>query len=315
MKYQLLLLTALLLITAGSASKASVDGVTAGVRPLHRTAAFFQNPDAWETDAPEPPSLPADCHTNITDHRAAVILSEIYDTVISVGDAAVYFTDTEEEYFFGIGEDKLYHTASTIKPVYCQYLLETGIDPETKVTLQNISRSSSSGKLTADALGKSFTVAELMEYSIRYSDNQAHRLLFETFGVAGYNRYVSAFDGMYMAEEWEWPNASPRMLSRAVLAIYRYGGGNSVIVDHMRHTTYNRQIGAGTKYPAAHKYGSNGGTDGYHDTAIVFAPERPYILTIMTHLDTSVPGDHNAVFRRVAELCDELHGVLFSAKE
>lgn len=97
-----------------------------------------------------------------------------------------------------------------------------------------------------------------------------------------------------------------------MLEIYRYGEKDDTLLEHLKNTDYNKQIPAGTKHETAHKYGSNGGTDGYHDTAIVYAPERGYVLTIMTNIDTSQTEDEDAVFRKVAELCDALHAVLFN---
>ncbi len=267
-----------------------------------------------ETEPLVPPTLPDNLHTNITDPNAAFILMEIYEAISASTDAGVYFTDVDEEYWFGIGEENRYHTASTVKPVYCQYLLSAGVDLETEITLQQVSRTSSTGKLNWDDIGTTFTVGELIEYSIRYSDNQAHRLLYETFGIEGYNKYVANFGsgGLPMDEEYEWSRVTPKKLSRVMLEIHRYSAENSILIEHLKNTTFNSQIPIGTKYDTAHKYGSNGGTDGYHDTAIVYAPERAYVLTIMTHIDTSQTEDEDAVFRRVAELCDELHAVLFN---
>jgi len=282
-------------------------------------------PDTETCRTSEPPAeteplavyaLPEDLHTNISEPKAAEILTEIYKTVSASAEAGVYFTDTEGEYWFGIGEENRYHTASTIKPVYCQYLLTTGTDLEAKAELRQVSRTSSSGKLTEKNIGTAFTVGELMEYTVRYSDNQAYRLLYETFGIEGYNGYVSSFGtgGLQIDEEWEWSMVTPRKLSRMMQEIYRFSQENSVLVEHMKNTTVNSQIPAGTGYETAHKYGSNGGTDGYHDTAIVYAPERAYILTVMTHIDTARIADADAVFRRTAELCDVLHSILFLEK-
>lgn len=184
---------------------------------------------------------------------------------------------------------------------------------EAEVTLQQVSRTSSTGKLSWESIGTTFTVDELIGYSIRSSDNQAYRLLYETFGIEGYNKYVDNLGsgGLSMDEKLEWSSVTPKKLSRVMLEIYRYSEENSILIDHLKNTTFNRQITAGTKYETAHKYGSNGGSDGYHDTAIVYADERAYVLTIMTHIDIAQTEDENAVFRRTAELCDELHAALF----
>ena len=96
-----------------------------------------------------------------------------------------------------------------------------------------------------------------------------------------------------------------------MLDIYQFGEENSILTDHLKNTQYNRQIAAGTSYETAHKYGSNGGTYGYHDTAIVYAPERAYVLTVMSCIDFYNTDDPNFLFRRLGELCDMLHEILF----
>jgi len=291
---------------------------TEEISPETEPKAPETDPDEPEIAEPkEPPVLPNELHTNIPHSEAAFILAEIYDAVSAHDNVSVYFMDVEGEYWFGIDEETRYHTASTIKPIYSQYLLSSGVDMDMEIKLQNVSRTSSSGKLTCEAVGSTFTVGELIEYSIRYSDNQAHRLLYETFGIEGYNRYVSALGtgGLQLDEEWEWSRATPKKMSLAMLDIYRYSASDDTIIAHLKNTDYNQQISAGTKYETAHKYGSNGGTDGYHDTAIVYAPERPYILTILTGIDKSATDNENAIFRHVAALCDKLHSILFMSDD
>ncbi|MBE6612379.1 MAG: serine hydrolase [Ruminococcaceae bacterium] len=272
-----------------------------------------------ETTAPPPPPelpppvIPDEVHTNIDAETAIPVFIKLRDTAASVG-ASVYFTDVEREYYFGIDEETWYHTASTIKAVYCHYLLSSGVDLEAEVTFTNANRTSVTGKLSANDVGKSFTVGELMELALRYSDNQAHRLLYETFGIEGYNRYVSGLGagGLQMSEEWEWSRVSAKKLSRAMLDIYRYGKTDDFVIEHLKNASYNGQIPAGTAYETAHKYGANGGGDGYHDTAIVYAPGRAYILTILTGIDPAKTADEDAIFREIAGLCDELHAILFA---
>jgi len=263
----------------------------------------------------EVPTIPK-VHTNITHREASHIIDEIYAIVSEYEKVSVYFMDVQQEYWFGIGEEMRYHTASTIKAVYCQYLVSSGIDMNMEIYLQSVSRTSASGKLTQEAVGSTFTVGELIEYSIRYSDNQAYRLLYETFGVKGYNLYASVLGsgGLLLDEEVEWTVVTAEKLSYAMLDIYRYSETNDILTEHLQNTDYNEQISAGTEYRCAHKYGSNGGANGYHDTAIVYAPERPYILTILTEIDINGTDDKNVVFRRISELCDKLNSILCEAK-
>ena len=163
------------------------------------------------------------------------------------------------------------------------------------------------------SLGNSFTVSELIEYTIRHSDNQAYRLLYDTFGTDDYNRFMTdaGAEGLCLTPESEWAYVSPAELSHIMAEICRAETDSSVLTEHLKNTTFNAQISSGTAYETAHKYGYNGGSDGYHDTAIVYAPGRPYILTIMTHIDFSASDDPNGLFRSAAALCDRLHAALF----
>lgn len=260
------------------------------------------------------PLMPEELHTNITDPGCAEILLELWELFEPYPDASLYFADETEEFHAGIRENLKYHSASTIKAPYCQHLLASETDLSIKVPFTASTRTSASGFLTPDRIGTSFTVNELIEYTIRHSDNQAYRLLLDTFGAEDYGRYTESIGVPGLAlTDGEWASVTPKELSAAMLEICRTGKNNPALIDHMKNTTFNSQIAAGTGYETAHKYGYNGGDDGYHDTAIVYAPGRAYVLTIMTHLEFSPGNDPNALFREAAALADRLHERLFAS--
>lgn len=93
-------------------------------------------------------------------------------------------------------------------------------------------------------------------------------------------------------------------------AIYDYAEttGDPTLVEHLKSTTYNWQIPAGVSHDTAHKYGYEGGTRGYHDTAIIYA-HAPYMLTVMTHIDPNA-GEDISIFAAVAERTDRLNAAL-----
>lgn len=262
-----------------------------------------------------PPSiaLPQGMSGNITDPDALALLQEIAAVMAAFPDASVYFTDVEETFWFGIRQDLSYHSASTIKVAYCQYLLAKGKPLTEPIRFTASTRTSSSGKLGKDAVGQTFTLSELIAYTIRDSDNQAYRLLYDTYGIEEYNRYVASLgvEGLSLTVRNEWTHVTTRELSLAMLAVYRTGEADPFLVDHLRNARFGAQIAAGTIHETAHKYGYNGGTAGYHDTAIVYASPCPYVLTVMTHIDIDAVEDENALFRDLAGLCDRLQAVLF----
>jgi len=264
---------------------------------------------------PEPiiiPEIPDALHTNIDIPDAKSILYEIYCTASAKENVSVYYADVNREFYFGINEDQKYHSASTIKAVYAQYIISSGIDLSNEIVFTEQNRTSSSGKLNYSAIGKSFTVEELLRYTIRDSDNQAYRLLYDTFGTSEYNNYVASIGvrKLTLGNEYEWRTCSPKDLSYAMIEIYFTGEENSILIDHLKNTTYNQQIAAGTPNETAHKYGYNGKDTGYHDTAIVYAQNRPYVLTVMTLLDPADP-ETDLIFQKLTELCDKLNELLY----
>lgn len=280
------------------------------------TAAQTAAQPETEPETAEPPetelqplNLPDSVTTNIVNPDAEPILAEIAHTFAEYPDAAAYFSDVNGKFCFGINEDVKFHSASTIKAPYCLYLLNSGSDPETKIPFTVSSRTSASGKLTSSAVGQSFTVRELIGYTIRDSDNQAYKLLYDTFGTEDYNAFVTSagIPGLALSGESEWAQVTARELSAAMALIYHT---SEDLAEELRNASFNAQIASGTAYETAHKYGYNGGADGYHDTAIVYAPGTAYVLTVMTYNEFSAGKDPNALFRTAAALCDELHGVL-----
>ena len=263
---------------------------------------------------PVPLNLPDGITTNITVTAAEEILTKIAGAFADYPDAAVYFADVNGQFFFGIHENVKFHSASTIKAPYCLYLSESGTDLSAEIPFLSSSRTSASGMLTTSTVGQSFTADELIGYTIRDSDNQAYRLLYDTFGTDGYNEYITSIGipGLALDSGSEWAEVSARELSAAMSEIYR---SSETLAEHLKNTSFNAQISAGTAYETAHKYGYNGSSDGYHDTAIVYAPGTAYVLTVMTYMDFAVEKDANALFRTTAEMCDDLHAVLFGDAE
>jgi len=268
-----------------------------------------QNPIETVEPTPEPPSGLA---TNISSPEAMEILFDIHRLLSETNTVSVYYSDVNEEYFFGWNENTIYHSASTVKAAYCLYLTESGADLDRRIPFTSVTGKSASGKLTAESIGKEFTVDELIRYTIRSSDNQAYKLLFDTFGTEDYNRYVASIDavGLSLSPDSEWAFCSPKELSSVMLRAYSSGELTSSLIDHLKNTEYNAQITAGTSFETAHKYGYNGKKTGFHDTAIVYAENRPYVLTIMTLLDPADPHTF-FIFRDLTGLCDRLTSILF----
>ena len=104
------------------------------------------------------------------------------------GSVSVYYKDLETGYEITYDADKIYQAASVIKAPYVKYLLTQDIDWNKK--LEMTSKQGGSAHVDSKPIGTQFTVGELMEYAIRYSDNTAYYMLNKEFGFTGFNSYA-----------------------------------------------------------------------------------------------------------------------------
>jgi len=251
-------------------------------------------------------------YTNMNTETSKEFLEKIEKAATDGKSISIYYQDTETGYYFYRNIDKRYPSASVIKAFYCQYLVATGVDLQQKIQLTEASKISSSKKLRKEHIGSWYTVEELIQYSIRNSDNMAYYLLFLTFGRSGFNDYIRSLgleEPLLYSIEYTTIGAEPA--AKCMMEIYRYAQetGNTFLIDHLKNTTHRRQIDAGTDAEIAHKYGFQDGKNlGYHDAAIVYA-EEPYILTICSR-ENGYESGCNDVFIEVARLVEEMHGLM-----
>lgn len=168
---------------------------------------------------------------------------------------------------------------------------------------------SSSGALTADALGSSFTVGELIGYAIRYSDNMAYRLLFNAYGRTAYNAWVQklGIPGLQIFSSSGYTNICADDLSRGMLRILQYAQTDSRLVDLLLQPSYTPRTASGVEYPVASKYGYQTVAKAYHEATIVFAPE-PYVLVVMSRLDPTAKETASAL-AELARLVGQVHSL------
>ena len=176
-------------------------------------------------------------YTNITDENALKLLLQIEETAAGYKNASFVYRDTVTGYYFYRHRENVYPTVSVIKAFYCQYLMESGVDLEQKIQLTKVDRDSTSKKLREQDIGTWFTVTELMSYAIRYSDNMAYRLLYNTFGRNGFNEYTSSLgiDDIRL-QSLEYTNMSVDSGAVYLERIYRYAleTGEFFLIDLMK---------------------------------------------------------------------------------
>ena len=97
------------------------------------------------------------------------------------GQVAALYKDIETGYTYSYNADTSFFAASLTKAPYCMYLFDLAAngkcDLEQKLTYTEKIGSNGTGKVKNSPFGTQFTVSQLIEYTLRYSDNAALRML------------------------------------------------------------------------------------------------------------------------------------------
>lgn len=213
--------------------------------------------------------------------------------------------------------DRSYQAASVIKAPYVKHLLTLGVDGTEKLTLT--SKMGGSTYVDKYPRGTQFTVDELMEYAIRYSDNTAYYMLNQRFGFTEFNEYADSLGiSANSTNHCTLMLPKPRFgyLSARDIGLYfediaayiAQGGADAArLKAWLTSTTETRLISAAYEdtYTVAHKYGDMDTILAFHDGAIVYG-EHPFVLSVATSLqpftDTSLE-----VIHEIARLVNVIH--------
>lgn len=252
--------------------------------------------------------------TNITNNLAAAEISALEAYLQGTG-YGVFYCDLEFNGYIASGCDVKFKTASTSKLPYIKYLatlIDSGDADPTEMLLYSADLyDSGSGILKSYASGGYYSVATLMDYVLRYSDNIAYKMLFGRFGLGKFSESLSEL-GVEFETYNGYGNCTAAEMGAMLYDVALYDGKTTeAMKDAGCNASYNRQIGAElTEYPVLQKYGAiKPGNVAYHDIAIVYAP-HPYILVIYTTIDYE-SANKDAPFRTIARMVDNINSALY----
>jgi beta-lactamase class A len=237
---------------------------------------------------------------------ASAVVRQVVDQYFERGiveDVSIYFRDLNNGPWFGINERELFAPASLFKvPLLVAVLKQAEVDPtvlkqtlvfETPImeqyAVQNIDPPLS---LT---IGQVYSVEELLERMIAYSDNEALGLLLNV--VSEEELRVVELDLGLVLEEGE--DGEQEITVKSYAGIFRILFNASYLNRQMSEKALEIlsqsafKGGIPAKLPSdmvvAHKFGERVTTDlsgvvkkQLHDCGVVYYPERPYLLCVMT---------------------------------
>ncbi len=217
-----------------------------------------------------------------------------------VKDIAVYFRDLNNGPWFGVNELKDYSPASLLKvPIMLAYLRYANGDPsilEKKLTIdtvapddmQNIKEVKPAVPLTA---GDQYSVDDLIRRMIESSDNAAAKALLDNLDQRFLNNTFTDL-GMIVPEERsleDFMSVKEYASFFRILfnASYLSKPGSEKALQYLTRSAFTEGIIAGVPVgiTVAHKFGERVTSDHLkqlHDCGIVYYPNRPYVLCIMT---------------------------------
>ena len=258
-------------------------------------------------------------------------LSEEVLAMTDKGDAsliAVYFRDLNNGPAFGINENKKFIPASLLKvPVMMTYYREAEGDP---ALLKKILRADehygppSPGTqhiVPEDEIevGKEYAIEDLLRRTIVYSDNQAVTLLIKHISTPS----ISLLYHMLGVDDGVLHGPTGQLTVREYATFFRILFNASYIspeysekaLELLSETKFPNGLVAGVPddVVVAHKFGEGGDEDEHqiHDCGIVYYPDHPYLLCVMTRgediptLERSIAAISHFVYSQVAAQHEE----------
>lgn len=232
------------------------------------------------------------------------------------GDTRIYFDYLNNASWIGLGEKDLFTAASTVKVPLAMAIFkleESGrLDLNTKYALDQLDLDASFGDLYKVGPDHTFTVNELLEIMLKYSDNTAANALYKVLQMNGIS---DPFQDVYAFMGWidfpdfgasglqSYTNINLKTLSNMFIALYN---AQYVNVEHsnriltlLDESPFNDQIAAGVPkdLPVAHKVGMFEPNNTYTDCGIVYAPQRNYLLC-----ESSTGMDYKTASQFMAEV-------------
>ena len=261
------------------------------------------------------------------------LLNALTSIIKQNSDIAIYYKDISTGFEITYQKDSDFQTASVIKAPYVKYLLSQSVDKTERLKITAYMGGDS--YLDQFQLGSEFTVEQLMEYAIRYSDNTAYYTLAGRFGFDDFNQYTAQigietrlalqypkprfgylsandakiyFEDIYQYIEngsddakllfyWLCNPTENRLLSNA---FENRKNSNGFTLDEVD-TYYSNRF---TGITFLHKYGEQG-ESAYHDASIVYC-EHPYVLTVLTTL-TPYTEQSQSVYKELGTAINDIH--------
>lgn len=185
-----------------------------------------------------------------------------------------------------LNEDEVFVAASTMKvpinmAVY-DLVAEGILDLSDYYTVYENNLEGGTGVLQYEPVGQSYSLRELLMYSIRESDNVATNVLYAIMNNTNGEYLLDTLHRVYGVSSYNGNNITPGEAAQIMEHLYYQSDDPyyATLLDDMKHTVYNGYFtNTFNEATLAHKTGDFEGY--YNDIGIVYAKE-PFIFSIYT---------------------------------
>lgn len=232
-----------------------------------------------------------------------------------VSDISFYYYDLTKDSGFGIAEDVNYTPASLCKVQVMMAFLKMAEQNETllnqKLTIPDSLKPDYSQDIAPEEQvepGHAYSIDLLIKYLIVNSDNTAYDILENYLGTFNYQPIYKVYFFLHFPFSDEFSrngeNISPKIYANTFIALYKSSFLNAEMskkaLTLLKQSQFSQGLVAGVppEIEVAHKFGErefiNSDKKELHDCGIIFNPQNPYILCIMTK-GTDLKEQANAI--------------------
>ncbi|NCN51043.1 MAG: serine hydrolase [Candidatus Pacebacteria bacterium] len=223
------------------------------------------------------------------------VKNKLEDTIKSrhTEEVSVYYRDLNNGPWFGINEETTFSPQSLLKlPIAMSYYKKADLDPNLLSSELTYSEEIPSNRADQPSLelGKSYSVQSLIERALVLSDNQAFNMLTNSLSDSEIKKTHDdlgiPFPSATTPQNFVSVRSYASLFRVLFNASYLSWGNSEKILQLLTTSDFDDGLKAGVPSDiiVAHKYGISHSQElkQLHDCGIIYNPNRPYVLCIMT---------------------------------
>lgn len=203
------------------------------------------------------------------------------------GDVSIYLETVDGDFSYNYFGDEVKRTASSIKLPFIAYVMtlvdQNKLDLNTQLTYTAGFKIDGTGIIQFEPIGTQYTIKQLAELVIRYSDNVAYLMLLSHVGEPQFVQFLHELDPTS-------PNnrvfSTAHILTKAMKYVYEKKDTSEnikLLYDWMQQSTFDDGVDVGLPgVDVVHKTGWMPMYTVSNDISLVKDEKNPYYLTIMT---------------------------------